>query len=51
MTVITNNERLYRERKAELDKRIQKKKLNLKIRSHQRQINNLQAKTRKENVQ
>ena len=35
MTMITNKEMLYRERKAELDKKIQPKKRNVKIRSYQ----------------
>ena len=46
----TNKEMLYRERKAELDKKIQPKKRNVKIRSYQRQINNIQAKMRKGDV-
>ncbi len=50
MTIITNKEMLYRERKAELDKKIQPKKRNVKIRSYQRQINNIQAKMRKGDV-
>jgi len=50
MTMITNKEMLYRERKAELDKKIQPKKRNVKIRSYQRQINNIQAKMRKGDV-
>ncbi len=50
MTMITNKEMLYRERKAELDKKIQPKKRNVKIRSYQRQINTIQAKMRKGDV-
>lgn len=50
MTMITNKEMLYRKRKAELDKKIQPKKRNVKIRSYQRQINNIQAKMRKGDV-
>ena len=50
MTVPKNKEMLYRERKAELDKRIQPKKRNVKVRSYQRQINNIQAKIRKGDV-
>ena len=50
MTMITNKEMLYRERKAELDKKIQSKKRNVKIRSYQRQINTIQAKMRKGDV-
>ena len=50
MTMTTNKEMLYRERKAELDKKIQPKKRNVKIRSYQRQINNIQAKMRKGDV-
>ena len=50
MTVATNKEMLYHERKAELYKRIQSKKRNIKIRSYQRQINTIQAKIRKGDV-
>lgn len=50
MTMITNKEMLYRKRKAELDKKIQPKKRNVKIRSYQRQINTIQAKMRKGDV-
>ena len=50
MTMITNKEMLYRERKAELDKKIQPKKRNVKIRSYQSQINTIQAKMRKGDV-
>ena len=50
MTMITNKEMLYRERKAELDKKLQPKKRNVKIRSYQRQINTIQAKMRKGDV-
>lgn len=50
MTMTTNKEMLYRERKAELDKKIQPKKRNVKIRSYQRQINTIQAKMRKGDV-
>lgn len=50
MTMTTNKEMLYRERKAELDKKIQPKKRNVKIRSYQRQINTIQSKMRKGDV-